>query len=72
MVDLEKLKSVIKDSGMTVVSIAAKSGIERATLYNRLSGTVGEFTVSEIERISNVLQLDTQTREEIFFADEVH
>jgi AcrR family transcriptional regulator len=67
LTDLEKLKEVIDDSGMTMTAIAAKSGIERGTLYNRLGGK-GEFTVSEIIGLSEVLRLTKAERDNIFFS----
>ena len=70
MPDIAKLNEVIKDSGMTVTAIANKSGINRVTLYNRMNGK-GEFTISEIVALSRVLSMDTDTRNAIFFADEV-
>ena len=70
MVDINKLKAVMDESGMTVISIASKSGILRETLYNRLAGK-GEFTVSEIEGLTDALHLSTGQRNAIFFAKEV-
>ena len=70
MVDITKLKEAMDDSGMTVVAISAKSGILRETLYNRLAGK-GEFTVSEIEGLTDALHLTTGQRNSIFFAKEV-
>ncbi len=70
MPNIEKLNEVIKDSGMTVTAIANKSGINRITLYNRMNGK-GEFTISEIIALTRVLHMDTDTRNAIFFADEV-
>lgn len=70
MVDTNKLKELISESGMTMVAIAAKSGINRVTLYNKLSGQ-GEFTVSEVEGLSDVLRLSANQRNSIFFAKKV-
>lgn len=70
MVDIEKLKNVIDESGMTITAISQKSGILRATLYNRLSGS-GEFSVSEVEKLSETLHLTVGERNAIFFAKEV-
>lgn len=67
MVDINKLRDVMDDSGMTVVAIASKSGILRETLYNRLAGK-GEFTVSEIEGLTDALHLSVGQRNDIFFA----
>lgn len=67
MTDNELLLTKIKDSGMTMVAICEKSGIDRATIYNRLKGR-GEFTASEIVSLSNVLHLSKQDRDKIFLS----
>ena len=67
MVKLDLLNSKIKGSGMTVVSIARKTGVSRETLYNKLNGSV-EFKASEILSISDTLGLSVKERNEIFFA----
>ena len=71
MTNVELLKSMIAESGMTVTAIAKKSGIERATLYNRLKG-IGEFTASEIVNLSNVLRLTKSDRDKIFLSAKVN
>lgn len=65
MVDIDRLKETIKDSGMTMTAISNKSGIVRETLYNRLNG-IGEFTASEITGLSIALKLTRCERDEIF------
>jgi DNA-binding phage protein len=67
MPNIDLLKSKIKESGMTMIAIAEKSGILRETLYNRLNGE-GEFKVSEIVALTSVLGLTKKERDEIFFA----
>ena len=71
MSDIKLLKSKIDDSGMTIVAIAEKSGIERATLYNRLNGK-GEFTASEIVGLSTTLRLSKPERDKIFLSSGVN
>ncbi len=66
MPDLKKLNKRINDSGMTIVSIAEKSGILRETLYNKLRGS-SEFKASEITGISKALGLTSKERDSIFF-----
>lgn len=65
MANIEMLRTIIDESGMTIVSIAKKSGIKRETLYNRMAG-VGEFTASEIVGLSEALNLTKATRDKIF------
>ena len=70
MPNIKLLKEKIKDSGMTFVAIAEKSGILRETLYNRLNHR-GEFTASEIVGITKTLNLSKSERDTIFFSKEV-
>lgn len=67
MTDTVQLKKAIKDSGMTIVAIAEKTGILRETLYNKINGE-SEFKASEISALSKVLQLSNEMRDAIFFA----
>ena len=53
MTNFELLQAKIKESGMTMVAICEKSGIERATMYNRLNG-VGDFKGREIHSVFSV------------------
>ena len=71
MTDKELLLSKIKDSGMTMVAIAEKSGIDRATIYNRLNG-IGEWTASEIVSLSKALRLTKHERDAIFLTKSVN
>lgn len=71
MTDIELLLSKIKESGMTMVAISEKSGIDRATIYNRMKGK-GEFTASEIVSLSNVLRLSKSERDKIFLSSNVN
>lgn len=70
MVDLNKLRKAIDESGMTVTSICSKSGILRATLYYKLAGRA-DFTASEIEKLSDAMRLSVGQRNSIFFANKV-
>lgn len=65
MPNMNLLKDKITDSGVTIVWLSEKSGIERATLYNRLNGR-GEWTASEIVGISSALKLTKADRDKIF------
>lgn len=70
MVNIEELKKVIDDSGMTVTAIAEKAGMTRATLYNRMAGN-GEFTVAEAAGLALALHMTKAQRDAIFFAGNV-
>lgn len=64
MVDLDRLKEVIRESGMTYKAIGEKSGIETYTLARRLID--GKFTADEIVRLSKALHLKKSERNNIF------
>ena len=64
--DIILLKKKINESGMTMVKIALKSGIIRETLYNRLNGK-GEVLASEINGLTQALNLSKEERDAIFF-----
>jgi DNA-binding phage protein len=66
LVDMDRLRQAMDDSGMTMKSIAEKSGIVRETLYNRLK-KAGDFRVSEIEGLTKTLGLSKKERDAIFF-----
>ena len=65
MVDLERLKAVIEESGMTYKAIGEKSGIEPYTLVRRLNGE-SKFTVDEVVGLSKALRLKKSERNDIF------
>ena len=65
MVDLERLKAVIEESGMTYKAIGEKSGIEPYTLTRRLNGE-SKFTIDEVVGLSRALRLKKSERNEIF------
>lgn len=65
MTNMDMLRKKMDETGMTVVSIAEKSGILRETLYNRLSGK-GEFKASEIQALTKTLRLTKAERDAIF------
>lgn len=71
MADIELLKNKIESSGMTMSSVAKKSGIVRETLYNRLNG-IGEFTASEIVGLSKTLRLSVEERDQIFLNEKLY
>ena len=68
MTDTEALKKCIENSGMTITFVAEKSGILRETFYNRMK--TGDFKLSEICALVQVLSLSRDERDKIFFAKE--
>lgn len=61
------LRDVIEKSGLKYCYIADCMGISRFTLQNKLDGRT-EFVASEIAKLSRLLHLSEELREEIFFS----
>lgn len=58
----------IESSGISKSEIAETLGITRQGLYNKLYGKK-EFKASEVRKLSELLDLTSAEREQIFFAD---
>lgn len=69
--NLKLLANVIKSSGMKYEYIASEIGIDRVTLYNKCQGN-SEFKVSEINSISEILNLSVAEKMNIFFNDKLN
>lgn len=64
--DVNKLKGKIIEKGMNVERLADKIGVDRSTLYRKLD-SAEKFTVGEVNKIKNVLELSMQDASDIFF-----
>lgn len=60
----------IESLGLSKSTIAEELGITRQGLYNKLNGE-REFKGSEIKKLIQMLRLDEQEQQSIFFADDV-
>jgi hypothetical protein len=68
--NLELLNDVIDRSKLTRTAIAESLGLSRQGLLNKTTG-IREFKGSEIKRLIQILELDEQQQNAIFFADDV-
>lgn len=71
MTNTELFRKKIEDKGISLKFLASKIGITRESLYNKLNNET-EFKASEISKISDVLQLTSKERDDIFFAEMLH
>lgn len=71
MVNVDKLRGKIVECRMTVDDVAKIVGINAATLYRRLSGGGGAFTIDEADKIASALSLTPDELNKIFFAQYV-
>lgn len=65
MTDIGALRRCIEEHGMSITFVAKKTGILRETLYSRMK--TGDFKISEISAISQLLNLTRDERDTIFW-----
>lgn len=68
MANMDLLRAKIDGSGISLTFIAARCGITRNSLYNKLDGK-SEFKASEILFLTRVLHLTPAERDAIFFGE---
>ena len=71
MVNVDKLRGKIVERRMKVPEVAKAVGIDSATLYRRLNGGGGSFTIEEADKIASILALTAEELNHIFFAQYV-
>ena len=69
MIDTKLLKETIESKGVTKKWLAKEIGVSRPRLYKIMEGI--DVSISEVERVSNVLGLSPSLRNKIFFAQRV-
>lgn len=70
-VNVNKLKGKIVENGMTVTMLAEKIGVDRATLYRKLSNNGETMLVKDANAIVSVLGLTADEALAIFFSQVV-
>lgn len=71
MVNVNKLKGKIVERGMSIEKVAEAIGIDKATLYRKLSSGGEMFLIKEADAISRVLNLSGDEVNAIFFSQYV-
>ena len=70
MVNTHLLRDKIDDRRTTVSEVATKMGVDKATLYRRMAN--GEtFTIGEVSKITEILNLSHEEAVSIFFSSSV-
>lgn len=67
-VNINKLKGKIVENGLTVAALAEKMGIDRATLYRKLSNNGETMLVKDANAIVSALKLTSDEAVAIFFS----
>ena len=71
MVNVDRLREAMNDRSVTLEAAANALGIDRATFYRRLNKQGTKFTVEEVGKLSELLNLSPATMQEIFFDREL-
>jgi len=66
-VNINKLKGKIVENGMTIGSLAEKIGVDRATLYRKMSNNGETMLVKDANSIVAALNLSVDDAVAIFF-----
>lgn len=67
-VNVNKLKGKIVENGLTIATLAQKIGIDRATLYRKLSNNGETMLIKDANAIISVLGLSAEEAMAIFFS----
>lgn len=71
MVNINKLKGKIVECGMNIETLAEKIGIDRATLYRKISSNGEQILIKEADAMAKALNLNSKEAIAIFFAQYV-
>lgn len=66
MVNVQLLRGKIEEKGINVAEVATQMGMDKATLYRRLSNSE-TFTIGEVGKIAEILHLTHAEAVSIFF-----
>ena len=67
MVNIERLKSAMRSKNITVEQASEHIGVNPATFYRRISREGEKFTVSEVGKLAELLDMDSSAMQDIFF-----
>lgn len=67
MININKLKKEIALNNLSIEELSEKIGIDKSTFYRRLESNGKKFTIEEVIKIANVLNLDRKKVDSIFF-----
>lgn len=70
MVDTRLLRIKIEEKRTNISEIASKMGIDKATLYRRIANSE-TFTIGEVGKIAEILNLTHDEAVSIFFSHDV-
>lgn len=70
MVNTRLLRDKIEEKRTSISEVAAQMGVDKATLYRRIANSES-FTIGEVGRITEILNLSHDEAVSIFFSQSV-
>ena len=71
MVNVNKLRGKMAENELSVERLATAIGLDKATVYRKLSNNGESFSISEADKIAKILQLNSEEAQAIFFSQYV-
>ena len=71
MVNIERLKSAMRSKNITVEQASEHIGVNPATFYRRISREGEKFTVSEVGKLAELLDMDSSAMQDIFLTSDL-
>lgn len=68
MINVNKLKGKVVENGYSLETFSEKIGINNSTLYRKMKGGGENFSIGEVQRIIDVLNLSIEDVNDIFFS----
>lgn len=67
MVNIDRLKAALQDRNVTIEQASEHIGINPSTFYRKISRKGEKFTVQEVGKLAELLNMSANTMQEIFF-----
>lgn len=67
MVNIERLKTALQSKNITIDQAAKSIGVNPTTMYRRFNRNGEKFTVAEVEKLAELLNMDAKAMQNIFF-----
>ena len=67
LVNTDRLKSALQGRNITIEQASEHIGINPSTFYRKISRNGENFTVMEVSKLAELLNMDSQTLQGIFF-----
>ena len=67
MVNVERLKNALRMRNVTIEQASEHLGVNPVTFYRRINRNGEKFTVAEVAKLAELLDMDAETMQSIFF-----